>query len=427
MDHLRQTFGDRLYGEANRLIDLGCVHDVRVLQAGSVVTGVVGTAEPRAGQGAARHRVYIRRSSTEARLAVAHAQIDGECSCGTRSPCVHIAAVSIAAERTTASPQEAVRTRGAGPSSMRAASAQEQHLYYLLESPPTEAAEELQVSLWVGQTTAGTERLDPDSTRPFTARPLGGVYPRYVEQQDKEIVHALTAQHSEGRWTLRGESGARLLQQLVATGRTFWQSFHGKALHPGKARAMPLTWEVAANGDQLLTCELPKSVNIVLSLGAPTYLDAASGEWGRLELDCPASLLQQYRARGPVPPEQVAAVNEQIAHDADGTLFPRLRALAVRRQPRHTLQYRLTLSAGPEAAVAFIYNGIAVDAHTLRPGHEFVRAAAGDTVLEIPRDLEAERRLHKQLEHLLPDRQQGSNAWFSFVMQTAERGLAGLH
>src|SRR5688572_30270338 len=87
-DPLHTAFGEQLYRAAERLIADGCVLDTRVLQAGTVVTGVV-KAEP---QG--RHRIYIRYPHGQDSTV-----LEGECSCGTRSPCLHIAAVSIAAKR----------------------------------------------------------------------------------------------------------------------------------------------------------------------------------------------------------------------------------------------------------------------------------------------------------------------------------------
>jgi hypothetical protein len=61
LGHLEKIFGDRLYSEAERLVESGCVLDVRILQGGAVVTGVV-AANAQASQPAGKHRVYIRRS-----------------------------------------------------------------------------------------------------------------------------------------------------------------------------------------------------------------------------------------------------------------------------------------------------------------------------------------------------------------------------
>src|SRR5438094_10143749 len=80
-----QIFGDSLYSAAERIVQAGRVLEVRVLQAGNVVTGIVGADAAEAAR-ASRFRVYIRNLA---------AKIEGECSCGERGGCVHVAAVSI--------------------------------------------------------------------------------------------------------------------------------------------------------------------------------------------------------------------------------------------------------------------------------------------------------------------------------------------
>src|ERR1700722_4045790 len=81
----QQAFGDSLYSAADRLARSGGVLEVRVLQGGNVVTGIVG-ADAAGTSPATKFRVYIRGTQ-------------GECNCGQRGTCVHVAAVSIAAAR----------------------------------------------------------------------------------------------------------------------------------------------------------------------------------------------------------------------------------------------------------------------------------------------------------------------------------------
>src|SRR5262245_2037071 len=91
-DAHRQVFGDSLYSAADRVVQDGRVLEVRVLQAGNVVTGIVGADAAEAPR-ANRFRVYIRNLNTK---------MQGECSCGKREPCIHVAAVSIVAARKNA-------------------------------------------------------------------------------------------------------------------------------------------------------------------------------------------------------------------------------------------------------------------------------------------------------------------------------------
>ena len=106
---LQQAFGNSLFDAAERLVQSGAVLEVRVLQGGNVVTGIVGVemsadaGAAASGQRATKYRVYIRNLTS---------QMQGECSCGERGVCVHVAAVSIAAVRTGSRAFGAAGARG---------------------------------------------------------------------------------------------------------------------------------------------------------------------------------------------------------------------------------------------------------------------------------------------------------------------------
>src|SRR5713226_2200135 len=85
---LQRIFDAPLHRAAQQLIDLGGVSDVRILQNGRVVTGIAGD----------RQRVYVRYQRAGAPT------IEGECSCGERSPCVHVAAVVMTAAKISGAP-----------------------------------------------------------------------------------------------------------------------------------------------------------------------------------------------------------------------------------------------------------------------------------------------------------------------------------
>src|SRR3979490_92687 len=91
---LPRIFDTPLRRAAQQLIDLGGVSDVRVLQNGRVVTGIAGD----------RQRVYVQyqRAGTPT--------IEGECSCGERSPCVHVAAVVMTAAKISGASTDDRRT-----------------------------------------------------------------------------------------------------------------------------------------------------------------------------------------------------------------------------------------------------------------------------------------------------------------------------
>jgi superfamily II DNA or RNA helicase len=452
---LREIFGERLYSAAEQLVARGAVLDVRILQGGAVVTGVVETGPP-ADRAAARYRVYIRRSnstssgSPEPGTPGGFRKIDGECSCSERSPCVHVVAVSIAAETGASAPMPAAHRRGSvagvatALSTDRSALAnaqpqrpaarpvsgiptQQQRLLYLLDRSGSTAggrSNGVRVSLWVGQTRS-TGDVILDSIHPFALRPLqGGTdFPRYVAASDKEILRALgDTGKTPGRagmdapWNLAGENAGSALRQIVATGRAFWQSLRGRALHAGEPRNALFGWQALPNGDQELRCEAGAAIEVFLDIEPALYLDCETGEAGRLESQQPLELLRRYWQQPPVTPEQVMATNEQIFRDAGTTFCPTLRTFPVQQRPLSTLTARLILSPGPAAALYFVYNGLAVDSGTLQDERATVRRMMDGVLYEIPRDHDVERRLRERLACVLPSTTQDREAWLGFML-----------
>ena len=459
-DTLREVFGERLYGAAAELVASGSVTDVRVLQGGSVVTGVVG-----------KHRVYIRCASGGA----GGWKIQGECNCSERSPCVHVAAALIAADSGGTAPGAAGRSAGVGigigsgarvgtnnsagigvgpgvgnsagvgvgpgadnsagvgdgpnvgaapsaqrPTATRGSPAQQQRLLYLLNR----AAHGLRIAVWVGQSgPRGPARYGttPNTVHPFALRSsLSDTdFPRYVDATDKEILRALSATRAEtsgnlgGPWDITGESATAVARQIIATGRAFWQSLQGQPLRAGMARHATLTWKALPNGDQQLHCEAGASTAVCLDFEPAIYVDSQSAEAGLLESEYPLSLIRRYCQQPPVTPEDVAATNELIVRDAP---FPTLQVFHVQRHPLATLTARLVLSAGPKATLHFVYNGLQVDSHRLQDEHATVRQMMDGTLYELPRDHSREQQWRARLAQLLPAATANREAWLEFML-----------
>ena len=485
LNHLKDTFGHQQFDAAERLVESGSVEDVRILQAGSVVTGVVGVdrlADPRA----TKHRVYIQYQT--GRGEQARFNIVGECSCGQRSACVHVAAVLIASLKDAGktSPENQGGSTGPSPAqtrqpppspslrgpvhesarvSARDSTVLQQRLFYLLEASGGEAssrtsATHIMLSIWVGSTSAHGGRVDVNSACPFVLRPSdrNSEYPRYVDPHDKAIIRTLTAQHLEAPWSLRDESGVELLRQCVSTGRAFWRSLSGNPLRPGSARHVTFGWKILPNGDQQLLGEMPGSFEVILAAEPPVYVDCAVNECGEAHPSVSSSVLRHYLDRSPISPEQVAAVNEELAGNAAAVTFPRLQTIVVQRQTLTSLHARLVLSAGPEATLYFLYNDLAVDSRSMRADQDTVRKmhsqaynnlsgdpgpggipgsevhestarihaqdnipnlAGAGVVCELDRDRSVEQRLQTQLDHALPvDARQNPEKWLAFMMSS---------
>jgi superfamily II DNA or RNA helicase len=367
-----EPFDSRLEAAATQLIANGGVTDVRILQGGGVVTGVVG-----------KHRVYIRRLA-------GGGKIEGECNCSERSPCVHVAAVTIAAQKNPTT-QPAGPQRGSMSSPVSAA--RQQRLLYLFK--PRFGG--VQVEVFVGQG-AGAQ--------PFAFRSsLGGEgFPRYVEAVDKVILKELAL----------GEPSNALLQRVTATGRSFWSSLDTQALRIGPTRSAPFAWHSLPNGDQELRCEAGASITVVLDAESAVYIDTARAELGPLESIHPLSLVRQYWGRSPIRPEDIATINERLAQE---TPFPVLREYSVQKHALATLTPQLTLDAGPIATVHFVYNGLPVDSTRLQDDHANVRQLMDGVLYEIPRDLAREREWRARLAQLIPAPTDVREVWLSFMLE----------
>jgi len=412
----RATFGERLCGEAEQLIARGNVREVRVLQGGAVITGVVDSA-----------RVYIRRGT---------GKLEGECSCRERSPCVHVAAVTLAAEAAPASntPQPAAAPRWSvtpSPSS----TPQQQRLFYLL----ARASSGIQVSVWIAQVARASHQLIPDSSHPFAARisqmgtgsPTGPAgFPRYVEPADKDILKTLAAQQppidvrGASAWDLPGATMGGLLEQIVTTGRAYWQTLQGQPLRAVHTpRQVSFVWSALPNGDQELCSAAGAAVEVFPELEPPAYVDRRTGEVGPLDSTQPLALVRQYWRRPALTPAEAVTTNERIAaaaaqSPADPPLqpFPLLEIFRLDQQALASLTPRLVLSPGPQAVLYFVYNGLPIESNRLRDEHAVVRQLTAGVLYEIPRDHATEQHFRTRLAEVLPAATRGHEAWLDFML-----------
>jgi superfamily II DNA or RNA helicase len=415
-------FGPSLVQAARTLIDSGGVSQVRVLQNGRIITGVAGSGQ----------RVYVQVQSDGT------PPIDGECSCGEANPCVHVAAVVMAASRgTEASPASRPKAPAVLPRSAETTGdpgAPTQRLLYTIEpaghpiGDSTNPYRACRLSVWVTQSATGN---GPDrGAHPFAARASEGArdYPRYVDSEDRQLLAVLTAQQPDSPWPLSGAVGFALLQQAAASGRACWQpapKSPGTTLQAGPARPLAFAWMVLPNGDQHLQLQTDPAVDLLLMLDPVVYIDRNTGACGPVELPYSAELLRHYWRRAAIRPEWVAAANAQLARDADRAgaentgRFPRLRHLEIQERPLHTLTARLVLTNDLDGTPQFIYNGKPVAGNALEAAQTTVRQLDGITVHEIKRDLDTETRLCAELRRVLPETPRDGEAWLAFMMNGA--------
>lgn len=403
---LQVAFGDDLYQAAQQLVRGGAVSELRILQSGLVVTGLVADESA----AAKRQRVYIRHAKPNDQQIA-----EAECSCGKPSPCVHVAAVSIAAVSNASSVAAPQRPT---PSLQRATSAPvgpqlQQRLYYLLQAT---SAGELQLSTWVGQTVPGSTKLTRGSSSIFA--PRGNDFPRYVDSEDRQILQLLLSQRTDGPWLLRDAEGTTALNSVIATGRARWQTLDTPSLTAGKLRQAKLSWQQLENGDQYLQCEVAErgddAIATFFDLDVATYVDPASKEIGALALPCPIEDFRRFWNSPPVAPEQVAELNEEIASSC--AALPKLRELKAVRRARKSVGAQLYLSEDPIATLYFVYNGLPVYSRSLRDDMTHVRILADNKLREIPRDRAAERKIQQRFDAALANSSHGRDFWLGFVL-----------
>ncbi|MFZ0498009.1 MAG: DEAD/DEAH box helicase [Steroidobacteraceae bacterium] len=421
---LCSSLDERLCRAAEGLVEAGRVSEVRVHQNGSVVTGIVRAEEPAATR-TGTHRVYIRRANGSAHL-------QAECSCGERGICVHAAAVSIvAADRRQGAmaTARAPTSRGglAAPradTGLREARVARQQLVYLLESDvqPMQTPElgNLQLTVWVRPIAAvgSGESCAPVAFAPRAAARGRGQYPRYVDEWDEDILETLLTHRREGPWRLRGQSGAQVMRRVMASGRALWCALGSPPLRGGATRHGHLSWRIGESGEQRLACDVGDSAAVLLCLEPALYVDLATRECGTVELPYSGDLVRRYAVRT-IPPEEVVAVDDQLDSEGNAASFPRPASLIVERSPLSCLRPRLRLGAGPEVRLDYLYNDVAIASGPLDPDEDCVRYVVGTTVCEIPRDRERENALDARLASVLPQRQDGRDAWLAFLLDVA--------
>ncbi len=394
---LRETFHDSLTEDAHRLVQRGGVSSVRVLQGGAVVTGIA-AAESQTGAGqSSAHRVYVRRRP---------AGIESECSCGERVPCVHVAAVLIVAAGHTHS-QEDARHR-AEPATLRVApdatvdsSSRRQRICYLVEAAGADAANGFRLRVWVAQLALHGGHVQPGSACSFSTRTLAApaqseALPRYVDEQDKEILQALTALRGDGAWQLHDAEGAVLLRRIVATGRAFWQALHGAPMKPDELElSLPSGHRCGAPGSRAMARRVPPcspEARLVVSADLKVTLHFIYGgrgvdSRGGLGVDSGGGLGVDSRAGLGIDSRGGLGIDSRggLGVDSGGGL-------------------------GIDSRVARF--------HSLCGGSRTLHAEIAGVVHEIERDPAGERQLQMQLNQWMPAVPQDRAAWLSFMLDT---------
>ncbi|MBS4099069.1 MAG: DEAD/DEAH box helicase [Sulfuricella sp.] len=406
----------------------GKVTALDIQQDGRLITALV------AGSGANRYRVYIQvREQAAGRV-----QIDGECGCPLAFNCKHVVAALLKAQvqEIAAAPLAQTRqTPGEAPlpheisawlsemarATLPAPGRDElpedvlQRLLYVL-SLSTSAVPRLEVAFFTSRLlkAGGFGKATPYYN---VANALQGTVPRYFSERDREIVVALSLPRAtNGRLT--GARGAKLVEEMLATGRCFWKTPESAPLTLGEKRAAQPVWVMDEAGGQRLQFETTPPLR-VLPLSPPWYVDEAASACGELDTGLPADIAGALAAAPLIPPQLAGRIGKELAEKLPGMMaplprpirekevadvvpIPCLRFYTLELEPVFYGSYRRQKNAAyPEtlnlARLEFDYGGTRVD---VLPIERAVTRRSGDELLHIVRNPVIEKAYVEQLGDL---------------------------
>ncbi len=204
-----------------------------------------------------------------------------------------------------------------------------------------------------------------------------------------------------------------LLTKVVATGRARWREIHGPLMHDAGPRKATLAWRKGEDGAQnLLLRDLNGDALDALPTAPPSYFHAATGGFGRLDLDLPAMLAAALMTAPSVPAEAAHEVAEvlkslqsgspplpstlNVEERKGGTPKPVLTlfTLPARQQRSPYYDHGAQPVSIPAIRVSFDYDGQETQAFPL-DDPQFVE---GGKVVRLKRNLKAESAFLKRLD-----------------------------
>ena len=316
----------------------GQVIDVDVNAGGTVFVGRVRGSEPKPYS----QHVTLRSGKTGV-------TIHGTCSCPVHSNCKHVAAVLIEVQRMRAASGASRQGEGAVvvPAAVHAVRQQlppaldgwlegveksgnpdagndypaliRQRLIYVLSVDAAEgdAAARASVSPMVANILKGGGF--GTSPTPYLPSNIINYQPaRHLRPIDFEILRGLA-------WISRSATGEdynritltsdpmmpSLVSRMLASGRCRWGDVHGPELGDGPVRRAVPVWERMPQGRQRLCIKLAEdtdgSLDAVLPIAPPYYVDLKAGLAGPLDLGLPEALAARIAQAPEVPPARAAA------------------------------------------------------------------------------------------------------------------------
>ncbi|MBI3561618.1 MAG: DEAD/DEAH box helicase [Gammaproteobacteria bacterium] len=243
----------------------------------------------------------------------------------------------------------------------------------------------------------------------------GGLNSTTISEDDRFLLRWLQAlkDFQTLRATILGKEGARLLHDMIATGRCHWQSATHPPLLPGAIRSAGLQWVLQADGSQQLRCQ-GDGIDILLPLEPPWYIDTTQHQCGQIDLNVPDHIAKLLVHAPLVAPQQAAAVRKQLGKLAGPLPIPLPRQFEditqrpVKPVPHLTLLVK-NLQVRYEYRWEFDQREVAIELAQLRfnyddtliglndPRNEICRVA-GNSITYTQRDLKTEHQALQALD-----------------------------
>ncbi len=388
-----------------QLFNAGIVTAPNIQRGGELITAVI----PQ--YGGRPLRVYVRADNGKNEIT-----INGECSCGTKHNCEHVAAVLLQAlkdqqalpgvtDMDTALPipgaEISAGTFGAQPAKPPGI---RQALLYILHLDDAGLLVETQVArpLQHGGYSAGSS-YDP-------GRAAGHTPARFLEPADLELISAINKLQREPDTNLprlEGAQSAAMLETMLLTGRCFFEDIQwGTPLSLGPARRLEFEWQANDFGYQRPLWRIIPEADTLLSVSPTWYFDENEGECGPLSTKLESALIHEMATLALAAPQDTGKVYNQLRGRYPDSPIPPPRHFDVETAPRVKPVPCLRLTTIEEqmledwsdfqdmAVLTFDYGGVEIDRH-----NPPARIKDG-RVICVQRDKKAETAALKQVRKL---------------------------
>jgi superfamily II DNA or RNA helicase len=384
-------------------------------QSASILAGQVQGTAPRP------YDVYLRFHAIGPR----EMRLESRCSCPVGTACKHVGALLIAA--LTAVPGQSVadvrpelvswlenfraKRAAAGSGGKKPVASRSTYaLAYLMAQSHREAPE---IFLYKARVNAdGSVRaLDEkwQNVESALAKP-----PKFVTEEDMPILRGLWLYRSSGyagSFKPHGETGAVILEKVIATGRAFaspdtsiMRSRSSRVLRSGAVREGHIVWQTQPDTRMRPVLNTQPPAALLFSATQPCwYVDIDSGEAGTVHMPWSADYLAEYLAIPPVSSAEAALVSSVLSETAPDLPLPPARDVSAMRVIDTLPVPVLSLDTLPVfglrwmsgagdmldfATASFDYAGVRIDAQS----HTTLVQSREGEVVRIKRAIEMEQR-----------------------------------